>query len=54
MPRKATSVLEIDSITSLAADMTNLSRLMDIININTIHTNVICGHCAENHSTVNC
>ena len=45
MPRKTTGVLELDSITSLAAQMATLSQQLGKMNVNAIHTNVVCDHC---------
>ena len=54
MPRKAAGVLELDSITSLAAQMATLSQQLGKMNVNAIQTNVVCDHCAGNHSSVDC
>ena len=54
MPRKTTGVLELDSITSLAAQMANLSQQLGKMNVNAIQTNVVCDHCAGNHSSADC
>ena len=52
MPRKIAGVLEIDSITSLAAQMATLSQQLGKMNVNVIQTNAVCDHCAGNHSSV--
>ena len=52
MPRKTTGVLELDSITSLAAQMATLSQQLGKMNVNAIQTNVVCDHCAGNHLSV--
>ena len=54
MPRKIAGVLELDSITSLAAQMATLSQQLSKMNVNAIQTNVVCDHCAGNHSSVDC
>ena len=54
MPGKTVGVLELDSITSLAAQMATLSQQLGKMNVNAIQTNVVCDHCAGNHSSVNC
>ena len=52
MLRKTAGVLELDSITSLVAQMATLSQQLGKMNVNAIQTNVICDHCAGNHSSV--
>ena len=54
MPRKTAGVLELDSITSLAAQMETLSQQLGKMNVNAIQTNVFCDHCAGNHSSADC
>nr|XP_023870464.1 uncharacterized protein LOC111983048 [Quercus suber] len=54
IPRKATGVLELDSITSLAAQMATLSQQLSKMNVNAIQTNVVHDHCAGNHSSADC
>ncbi|XP_023887557.1 uncharacterized protein LOC111999657 [Quercus suber] len=54
MPRKTAGVLELDSITSLAAQMATLSQQLGKMNVNAIQTNVVCDHCTGNHSSVDC
>ena len=54
MPGKTVGVLELDSITSLAAQMATLSQQLGKMNVIAIQTNVVCDHCARNHSSVNC
>ena len=54
MPRKIAGVLELDSITSLAAQMATLSQQLSKMNVTAIQTNVVCDHCAGNYSSVNC
>ena len=54
MPRKTAGVLELDSITSLAAKMATLSQQLGKMNVNVIQTDVVCDHCAGNHSSVDC
>ncbi|XP_050259914.1 uncharacterized protein LOC126704981 [Quercus robur] len=54
MSRKTAGVLELDSITSLAAQMATLSQQLGKMNVNVIQTNVFCDHCAGNHSSVDC
>ena len=54
MPRKTARVLELDSITSLVAQMATFSQQLGKMNVNAIKTNVVCDHCAGNHSSVNC
>ena len=49
---KTVGVLELDSITSLAAEMATLSQQLGKMNVNDIQTNVVCYHCAGNHSSV--
>ena len=46
--------LELNSITSLAAQMATLSQQQGKMNVNAIQTNVVCDHCAGNHSSVDC
>nr|XP_023913707.1 uncharacterized protein LOC112025289 [Quercus suber] len=50
MPRKAAGVLELDSITSLAAQMATLSQQLCKMNVNAIQTNVVCDHCSGYYS----
>ena len=54
MPWKAAEVFELDSITTLAAQLANLSKQLGNIQVNAIQTNVVCDHCAGNHSSVDC
>ncbi|KAL4597574.1 hypothetical protein ACB092_11G000200 [Castanea dentata] len=54
MPRKIAGVLELDSITSLAAQMATLSQQLGKMNVNAIQTNVVCDHCSGNHSSADC
>ena len=54
MLRKTVGVLELDSITSLAAQMATLSQQLGKMNVNAIQTNVVCDHCVGNHSSVDC
>ena len=54
MPRKTAGVLELDSITSLAAKMATLSQQLGKMNVNVIQTDVVCDHCVGNHSSVDC
>ena len=46
MPRKTARVLELDSITSLVAQMATLSQQLGKMNVNAIQANVVCDHCA--------
>ena len=54
MLRKTAGVLELDSITSLVAQMATLSQQLGKMNVNAIQTNVVCDHCVGNHSSVDC
>ena len=46
---KTVGVLELNSITSLAAQMATLSQQLGKMNVNAIQTNVVCDHCSRNH-----